>query len=466
MSSVAGGVDGVAVRFDEGSLVADAGLLLAGTLIARLGLEALIDEVVAPPEAGRGSGAKALSLVASMLVGGSFIDDADRLRAGSAQAVLPFTPSAPSTLGTWLRSFTFGHVRQFDRAHELALGRAWSVGAAPDAAEMTVDLDSTVCEVHGKAKLRAAYGHTGVLGYHPLVAVRDDAGELIHTPMRCGSSQRGHVRFAAETLARLSRLAPNTAVTVRADAGFFSYDMIDKLEAHDARWSVTVPQNAKVKAAVDGIDEADWKCIAYTAGGEAQVAETTVTTGPRSRSGEPRTLRLVVRRSRLTGPQAALWPNWRHHCFVTNRAESTAEAADACHRAHARVELAIRDLKDNGLAHCLRELLRQRRLARLRRTGPQPHPLDHTTRPNHPSPKTHRRRHHSPKAARRARQTRQPQPPTHPAPARELALGAHLHPRAATPPQPLPAHLTTHPPGPGASQPNIHSATNPTTPQN
>ena len=352
MSSVAGGVDGVEVRFDEGCLVGDAGLLLAGTLMARLGLEALIDEVVAPPESGRGSGAKVLSLVASMLVGGSFIDDADRLRAGSAQAVLPFTVSAPSTLGTWLRSFTFGHVRQFDRAHELALGRAWSVGAAPDVAEMTVDLDSTVCEVSGKAKQGAAYGHTGVLGYHPLVAVRDDTGEVIHTRMRSGSSQRGHVRFAAETLARLARLAPRSAVTVRADAGFFSYDMIDKLEAHDARWSITVPQNAKVKAAIDGIDEAAWTPIAYTTGGEAQVAETTITTGPRSRSREPRTLRLVVRRTRLFGPQNTLWPNWRHHCLVTNRADLTAEAADAYHRAHARVELTIRDLKDNGLAHC------------------------------------------------------------------------------------------------------------------
>ena len=466
MSSVAGGVDGVEVRFDEGCLVGDAGLLLAGTLMARLGLEALIDEVVAPPESGRGSGAKVLSLVASMLVGGSFIDDADRLRAGSAQAVLPFTVSAPSTLGTWLRSFTFGHVRQFDRAHELALGRAWSVGAAPDVAEMTVDLDSTVCEVFGKAKQGAAYGHTSVLGYHPLVAVRDDTGEVIHTRMRSGSSQRGHVRFAAETLARLARLAPRSAVTVRADAGFFSYDMIDKLEAHDARWSITVPQNAKVKAAIDGIDEAAWTPIAYTTGGEAQVAETTITTGPRSRSREPRTLRLVVRRSRLTGPQNTLWPNWRHHCLVTNRADLTTEAADAYHRAHARVELTIRDLKDNGLAHCLRELLRQRRLARLRRIRPQPHPLDHTPRTHHPPPKTHRRRHHPPKAAHRARKTRQPQPPTHPAPTRELALGHALHHSTATPPQPPPAHLTTRPPGPGASQPNTPSATNPTTPQN
>ena len=352
MRSIAGGIDGIEAVFDDESLVSDAGLLLAGTVMDRLGLVAMVDEVVRPPAAGRGSGAKALSVVASMLVGGSHIDDTDRLRAGSAQAVLPFEPAAPSTVGTWLRSFTFGHVRQLDRAHELALARAWSAGASADVAEMTVDLDSTVCEVFGKSKHGAAYGHTGVLGYHPLVAVRDDTGEMIHTRMRCGSSQRGHKRFTAETVARLARLAPGTKLTVRADAGFFSYDMIDTLEAHDARWSITVPHNAKVKAATDGIDAKCWKPIAYTGDGEAQVAETTITTGRRDPQG-PRRLRLVVRRTRLPeGPQRELWPNWRHHAFTTNRSDLDTEAADAYHRAHARVELAIRDLKDNGLAHC------------------------------------------------------------------------------------------------------------------
>lgn len=351
MSSISGGVDGLEVRFDEGSLVADAGLLLVGTLMGRLGLEALIDEAVRPPESGRGSGAKALSVVASMLVGGSFIDDADRLRAGSAQAVLPFEVSAPSTLGTWLRSFTWGHVRQLDRAHELALGRAWRVGAAPDVSEMTVDLDSTVCEVHGKSKQGAAYGHTGVLGYHPLVAARDDTGEVIHTRMRSGSSQRGHCWFVSETLARLRRLVPDAAVTVRADAGFFSYDMLDLIEARGAAYSITIPQNAKVKAVIAAIDEACWRPIAYTESGTAQIAETLIDTGRRDNQG-PRTLRLVVRRTRLEGPQGELWPNWRHHSFITNRDDLDACAADTYHRAHARVELAIRDLKNNGLAHC------------------------------------------------------------------------------------------------------------------
>ena len=351
MSSISGGIDGVEVRFDDGSLVGDAGLLLVGTVMVRLGLEALVDEVVRPPEAGRGSGGKALSVVASMLVGGSFIGDADRLRSGSTAQVLPFEVSAPSTLGTWLRSFTFGHLRQFDRANELALGRAWSVGAAPVVEEITIDLDSTVCEVHGRDKHGAAYGHTNKLGYHPLVAVRDDTGEIVASRMRSGSSQRGHLRFVSETLARLRRLAPDAVVTVRADAGFFSYDMLERIEAHNAFWSVTIPQNAKVTKAIAAIDDKDYKPIAYTRGGVAQVAETTIKTSSRDNKG-PRELRLLVRRTRLVGPQAELWPNWRYHVLVTNRDDLDTVDADAYHRAHARVELAIKDLKATALAQC------------------------------------------------------------------------------------------------------------------
>ena len=117
MSSVAGGIDGLEAVFDDGSLVADAGLLLAGTVMDRLGLEALIDDTVRPGgSAGSGSGRKVLTLVASMLVGGRCIDDTDRLRSGASGAVLAFEVMAPSTEGTFLRSFTLGHVRQLDKA--------------------------------------------------------------------------------------------------------------------------------------------------------------------------------------------------------------------------------------------------------------------------------------------------------------------------------------------------------------
>ena len=354
MSTIARGLDRIEAVFDDGCLVADGGLLLAGTLMGRLGLEGLIDETVRPPGAGRGSGAKALTAVCSMLVGGSFFSDADRLRAGSAGSVLGFAVAAPSTLGTWLRSFTFGHVRQLDRAQELALGRAWEAGAAPAAERITIDIDSTVCEVHGAAKGGAAYGHGGRLGYHPLVAVRDDTGEVLHCRMRKGSSQRGHVRFAAETLARVGRLAPAASLTLRADAGFFSWDLIDKLAGLDARFLIAVPHNPSVDAAIAAVAPDGWTPIGYTDGGEAQVAATTLTSGRRPAGKPRRTVRLVVRRTRITGPQAELFPHWRHHAFVTDISEDDldAPAADAAYRAHARVEQAIKDLKAGGLAHC------------------------------------------------------------------------------------------------------------------
>ena len=358
MRSIAGGIDGLEAVFDDASLVADAGLLLAGTVMERLGLEALIDDTVRPGgSAGSGSGRKVLTLVASMLVGGCCIDDTDRLRAGASQAVLPFRVVAPSTAGSFLRSFTFGHVRQLDRASELALGRAWSVGAAAPGEEMTVDVDSTICEVCGKAKHGAAYGHTKVLGYHPLVAVRSDTGEIVHTRMREGSSQRGHRRFVVETVGRVRRASGRVdlKVTVRADSGFFSYDMIDTLDRHNASWSITVAQYSNVKDAIDAIDDDAWQPIDYPAGGEAQIAETTIAVAGRRghRPRKARKLRLIARRTRLLGSQSELWPNWRYHCFVTNRDDLDTRAADAYHRGHATVELAIRDLKEgSGLRRC------------------------------------------------------------------------------------------------------------------
>ena len=124
MSRVAGGIDGLEAVFDDGSLVADAGLLLAGTVMDRLGLEALIDDTVRlGGSAGAGAGRKVLTLVSSALVGGRCIDDVQRLRSGASGAVLPFDVMAPSTEGTFLRSFTFGHVRQLDKAAEHALAR-------------------------------------------------------------------------------------------------------------------------------------------------------------------------------------------------------------------------------------------------------------------------------------------------------------------------------------------------------
>jgi hypothetical protein len=207
VSPVSHSLDRARATFDDPNLVADAGLILPATLMLRLGLESLINGTVRLVErvGGARPGRKVLTLVATILAGGSHIDHANRLRAGATQAVLPFRVMAPSTLGTFLRSFTFGHVRQLDRVIGEAIRRAWSAGAGPGASPVTIDLDSTICEVHGKAKQGAAYGYTRVLGYHPLLATRADTGEVLHARLRKGSSLRGHKRFVEELIARLRR---------------------------------------------------------------------------------------------------------------------------------------------------------------------------------------------------------------------------------------------------------------------
>jgi Transposase DDE domain group 1 len=288
--------------------------------------------------------------VTTILVGGSHIDHADVLRAGATQRVLPFRVMAPSTLGTFLRSFTFGHVRQLDRVIAETIRRAWRLGAGPGDRAVTIDVDSTICEVHGKAKQGAAYGHTRVLGYHPLLATRADTGEILHARLRKGSSQRGATRFVEELIARVRRAGAAGPLVVRGDSGFWSWALIDTLVRLKVGYSITVSVKAPVKAAIEAIDDAAWHPIDYPAGGEAQVAETRYVTG---RRGGHRDLRLVVRRTRLTDPtQAQLWPDWRYHAFITDLDTPTVEI-DAFHRDHATVELAIRDLKDGaGLEHC------------------------------------------------------------------------------------------------------------------
>jgi hypothetical protein len=345
-------IDRIEVTFDDETLVADAGLIVPATLMVRLGLEALINQTVrlVGRVGGAGPGRKVLTLVAAILAGGSHIDHANKLRAGATEAVLPFRVMAPSTLGTFLRAFTFGHIRQFDAVIAETIRRAWSAGAGPGNEAVTIDLDSTICEVHGKAKHGAAYGYTKVFGYHPILATRADTGEVLHARLRKGSSQRGAKRFVEELIARVRRAGATGQLTVRADAGFWNYALIDTLVRLGVRWSVTVRINKQIRAGIDAIAETAWTSITYPDGGEAQVAETVYVTG---QGRHRRELRLVVRRTRLTdADQRRLWPDWRHHAFITNVPLATV-AVDAFHRDHATVELAIRDLKEGaGLEHC------------------------------------------------------------------------------------------------------------------
>jgi Transposase DDE domain group 1 len=208
---------------------------------------------------------------------------------------------------------------------------------------MTIDMDSTVCEVHGHHKGGAAYGYTRQLGYHPLLATRANTGEVLHARQRTGraASGRGAERFVNELAGRVRRAGATGPLTLRADSGFWSAKVLAACRRHGIRFSITVRQTKTVAAAIAAIGESAWVDIDYPDGGIAQVAETTL--GPD---------RLVVRRSRLTGPQASLWPDWRYHAFVTDRQASVVDL-DADHRRHAVCELAIRDLKHGaGLRHC------------------------------------------------------------------------------------------------------------------
>jgi Transposase DDE domain group 1 len=170
VARVSRGLDRVEVVFDDPNLVANAGLILVSTLALRLDLEALINATVrlVGKVGGALPGRKVLTLVHSIVAGGSHIDHADVLRSGGTQAVLGHRVMAPSTLGTFLRAFSFGHVRQLEAVVGIALRRAWAAGAGPGVGRLVVDVDSTICEVTGRLKQGAAFGYTKVLGYHPL----------------------------------------------------------------------------------------------------------------------------------------------------------------------------------------------------------------------------------------------------------------------------------------------------------
>jgi hypothetical protein len=337
-------LDQLDICFDDTHAVANAGSLLPATLANRLGIEQAADALINLGEraGAHRPGRKLLTLVHAMLAGGDCIDDADLLRCGATSRVLGHRVMAPSTLGTFLRSFTFGHVRQLDRLTEQLLMRAWAAGAGPGDVPMTMDLDSTVCQVHGYHKQGAAYGYTHTLGYHPLLASRADTGEVLHARQRTGraNTARGTARFVDELAARVRRAGASGELTMRADSGFWSATTIKACRRHQIHYSITVRQTKPIRAAIAAIKEDAWTQIVYPDGGLAQIAET-------RHQGD----RLIVRRTRLVGQQAELFPNWRYHAFVTDRVGTTVWL-DQDHRRHAVVELCIRDLKEGvGLWH-------------------------------------------------------------------------------------------------------------------
>ncbi len=339
------GLDGLGVKFDDERAVSDAGVMLVATLAGRLGIEALAGRLVRlrPGRPGAANaGRKVMALVFAMVLGADSIDDCEILRAGRTRRLLGGWIPAPSTLGTFLRAFTFGHVRQLDALLGEALIRAWRAGAGPGQGRLVIDVDSFVGEVCGRLKQGAAYGYTRLLGYHPILATCADTREVLHIRLRKGSvnTQKGMLRFTEELIARVTRAGADGVKLLRADSGFWNNKVFCRLE--DAGWaySIGVRMHKGIRQAVEAIDEQAWQKVEdYPADGEAQIAETTY-------AGR----RLVVRRTRLLGAQAKLWPDWRHFCFITNRTEDIT-VVEAEHRDHAVVEQVIADLKDQALQH-------------------------------------------------------------------------------------------------------------------
>lgn len=339
------GLDGVGVVFDDDRVVSDAGIALVATLAGRLGIEGLVSLFVRLRRDRPGAanaGRKVMALVFAMLLGADCIDDCDVLRAGRTRRLLGGWLPAPSTLGTFLRAFTFGHVRQLDRVLDQALGRAWRAGAGPGENRLVVDVDSFIGEVCGYKKQGVGFGYTKQRGYHPMLASRADTGEVLHVRLRKGSaaSSRGVVRFADELIARVVRAGATGEKLLRADSAFWNRKLIARLQAAGWSYSISVRLQFWVPEAINQIPESAWQPLEdYSQDGEAQIAET-----------RTHGRRLIVRRTRLIGAQAELWPDWRYFPFITNRTE-TLEIVEAEHRQHAVVELTIRDLKDQALAH-------------------------------------------------------------------------------------------------------------------
>jgi hypothetical protein len=348
-------LDRIDAAFDGTQLVADAGLLLPATLALHLGLKGLVDRFLnLGRAAGRANvGDKLLTLIFSALAGGDCIDDSDALRAGGTERVLGFSVKAPSTLGTFLRSFRWGHVRQLDRVSRELLTRAWAAGAGPGEAPFTIDLDSTICETYGLAKEGATgFTYTKVRGYHPLLAVAAGTGDVLMARLRGGNANSGRSagHFLRETVGRVRSAGATGQLTMRADSGFYAHAVVAVCRKMEVRFSITIRQHRSVRRLVEAIPEAAWSPIPYWLEGGADVAETTYV--PFAAEKDAASVRLIVRRVRPTpGSQLALFTLYEYHAFITDRVGETL-VLEADHRRHAEIENAIRDLKYGmGLNH-------------------------------------------------------------------------------------------------------------------
>jgi hypothetical protein len=367
--------------FDDPNLVSSAGLVPVLTLAHSAGLGRLAQEHLSvPSDKGANAGLKVTSLVAGMIAGADSIDDMALLRHGGMERVFK-SAYAPSTLGSFLRAFTFGHVRQLDAlAARFLTGLAGQAPllapAAQQGGRVLVDVDDTIIEVHGYAKQGSGYGYSGVRGLNALLATVTTAGcapVIVAQRLRKGScgSPRGAKRLLADALKTVRKLpsgADTSRPLVRADSAFYGAPTIGAAVRGGADVSVTVRLDPKVKKAIAAIGDDAWTTIEYTDAvldeatetwvSRAEVAEVPFTAFSSKKTDQRVPGRLVVRRipdlnpKKATG-QDALFDTWRFHAFftTTDPADLDTVAADKTHRGHAIIEQVHADLKNSALAH-------------------------------------------------------------------------------------------------------------------
>jgi Transposase DDE domain group 1 len=356
--------------FDEPNLVSLAGLVPVLRLAESAGLQQLARRHLSvPTDKGANAGLKVASLVGGMVAGADSIDDMGLLRHGGMGRVFAAC-YAPSTLGSFLRSFTFGHVRQLDAVAARFLAglaaRAPILPAAPDGAVL-VDVDDTIVEVHGYAKQGAGFGYSKVRGLNAMLAtVTTPAGAPLVVAQRlrrgsCGSP-RGARRLVADAAAQVRRLLPGCRPLLRADSAFYGGPTIRAAVRGGCDVSVTVRQNATIKAVIARIEEDAWIPIEYPDAvfdepsgrwiSRAEVTEIAFTAFAAGKPAERVPGRLVVRRIPELNPagQDGLFDLWRFHAFFTTSSLDTV-TADQTHRGHAIVEQVHADLKHSALAH-------------------------------------------------------------------------------------------------------------------
>ena len=267
-----------------------------------------------------------MTLVASALAGGDCIDDADVLRAGRTARVLGCTVKAPSTLGTFLRSFRWGHARQLDRVSREFLARAWAAGEGPGDGPLTIDLDSTICDLRSGQGGRPSPWLHRPAGLSSAAGRRRGTGDVLMVRLRQGraNTARGAAHFLRETISRVRHPGTTGQLTVRADSGFYTHALVAVCRKMDVHFSITVRQHARLRNIIEAIPEKDWTAISYWMDGAADVAETEYT--PFESQPDTTPARLIVRRVKPTpGSQLALLTDYSYHAFITDREGETLE---------------------------------------------------------------------------------------------------------------------------------------------